>query len=464
MTPEEIARLAQQGESEVVEFKATTGQRNEAAKTLSAMLNGRGGRVIFGIGPKGNVAGQQVGDTSLTDITNACQEIHPRHPPSIERVPLPDCGGREVLIATVPAGANKPYAYRGNHFMRSGAATVVMPDETQLSLVLERAHGLARWELEASGRDLSVIDEREVRLFRDDAIKAGRARFDADASVVDVLRALNLLDGQGQPNRGAIALFGRIESLDGTFPTLGCRLVALDDTELAEEFRDDALVEDNVYASLRKAMAFCDEHLHWRVHIGGSLQADADSEIPREVVREALANAFGHRDYATAGLVQVRVFSNRLEVLSPGQLHFGLAPADLYLPHGSHPWNPNLLACLYRRGIVEQLGSGTLRMVRKCADAGLGRPVFTSTSASVTCSVPRRGHWLGPDGAGLAVTRLEAAVLTALAEGPAARGELADDLEVSVAEVREALVQLRDLGLVLVEGHGRGAYWLLDNS
>ena len=129
-----------------------------------------------------------------------------------------------MLIAAVPAGANKPYAYRGNHFMRSGAATVVMPDETQLSLVLERAHGLARWELEASGRDLSVIDEREVRLFRDDAIKAGRARFDADASVVDVLRALNLLDGEGQPNRGAIALFGRIESLGGTFPTLGCRL------------------------------------------------------------------------------------------------------------------------------------------------------------------------------------------------------------------------------------------------
>ena len=64
----------------------------------------------------------------------------------------------------------------------------------------------------------------------------------------------------------------------------------------------------------------------------------------------------------------------------------------------------------------------------------------------------------------MAVTRLEAAVLTALAERPAARGELADDLEVSVAEVREALVQLRDLGLVLVEGHGRGAFWLLDNS
>lgn len=464
MTPDEIAQLAQQGESETVEFKATTGQRHEAARTLSAMLNGQGGRVIFGIGPKGNVAGQQVGADTLTDITNACQEIHPSHPPSMERIPLPDCAGREVIVVTVPSGANKPYAHRGHHYMRSGATTVAMPDEVQLSMVLERAHGLSRWELEPSGCDLDVIDEDEVRRFRDDAINAGRAKFEPNASAVEVLRALNLLDTGGLPNRGAIALFGDVGALGGTFPTLGCRLVAVDGTELAEEFRDDALVEENVYDSLGRAMAFCDEHLHQRVRIGDALQADAGPEIPRAVVREALANAFGHRDYAIAGLIQIRIFADRLEVHSPGQLHFGLTPSDLYVHHASHPWNPNMLGCLYRRGIVEQLGSGTVRMVRMCADAGLGRPVFTATSASVTCSVPRRGYWLGSDGMSLAVTGAEAATLTALAEGPTARGELAAALGINVAEARELLVRLRDLGLARVEGYGRGASWVLDNT
>ena len=464
MMPDEIARLAQQGESETVEFKATTGQRHEAAKTLSAMLNGRGGRVIFGIGPQGNIAGQQVGADTLTDITNACQEIHPRHPPSMERVPLPDCAGREVIVVTVPSGANKPYAHRGRYYMRSGAATVAMPDETQLSLVLERAHGLSRWELDASGFGFDIIDDSEVQHFRDDAISAGRAAFDMDASIVDVLRALGLLDSEGLPNRGAIALFGRVEALGGIFPALGCRLVAVNGTEIAEELRDDALVEGNVYASLRKAMAFCEEHLHQRVRISGDLQAEAGPEIPRAVVREALANAFAHRDYAISGLVQVHVFTDRLEVHSPGQLRFGLTPADLYAPHSSLPWNPNMLGCLYRRGVVEQLGSGTLRMVRLCAEAGLGRPVFRATSASVTCSVPRRGYWLGSDGMSLIVTGAEAAALTALADGPTARGELAAALGIDVAEARELLVRLRDLGLVRVEGYGRGASWVLDNT
>ena len=36
----DIQRLAASGESERVEFKATTGKRREAARTLSAMLNG----------------------------------------------------------------------------------------------------------------------------------------------------------------------------------------------------------------------------------------------------------------------------------------------------------------------------------------------------------------------------------------------------------------------------------------
>ena len=86
-TFDEVARLAEEGESETIEFKATTGQKFEAARTLSAMLNGQGGRVLFGVQPGGHVTGQQVGEKTLQDITQECRDIHPSHPPSIERVP-----------------------------------------------------------------------------------------------------------------------------------------------------------------------------------------------------------------------------------------------------------------------------------------------------------------------------------------------------------------------------------------
>ena len=463
ITADEILQLATAGESETVEFKATTGQRTEAARTLSAMLNGRGGRVLFGVRPDGNVTGQQVGARTLEDVTQACRDIHPPFPPSIERVPAPN-GGSEVLAVTVPAGNSKPYSHKGCYYVRSGSTTVDMPDETQVSLVLERAHGWDRWEIAHSDRDLDAIDEDEVHAFRDESVGAGRARFDADASTGDVLRALGLLDSDGQPNRGAIALFGRPAAFAGQFPTLGCRLVTVAGTELGEQFLDDVLVEDNVSSTLRQAMAFCRRHLHRPVLIRGGLSAEVGSEIPPEVVREALANAFGHRDYAIGGLVQVRVFYDKLEVWSPGGLHFGLKPADLYWPHSSHPWNPSMVGCLYRRGIIEQLGSGTLRMARLCTEVNLGHPVFTSSGASVTCSVPRRGHWLAPDGSSMAVGELEAAVLALLADGPRGRGHLATQLGMDSREVRRMLIRLRDAGLVRVEGHGRGAHWTLTNG
>ena len=295
---DEIVRLAAAGESETVEFKATTGQRTEAARTLSAMLNGRGGRVLFGVQPDGNVTGQQVGAKTLDDLTQACRDIHPSCPPSIDRVPAPNGSGREVLAVTVPAGNSKPYSHKGRYYVRSGSATVDMPDETQVSLVLERAHGWDRWEIANSSRALGAIDEDEVYAFRNEAVAAGRAGFDADASTAGVLRALGLLDSDGRPNRGAVALFGRPDAFAGRYSTLGCRLVSVAGTELGEEFLDDVLVEDNVSSSLRRAMSFCGQHLHRPVRISGGLRAEVGAEIPTEVVREALANAFGHRDYA----------------------------------------------------------------------------------------------------------------------------------------------------------------------
>lgn len=44
---DELQQLVAKGESECVEFKTTTGQRTEAAKTICAFLNGLGGFVFF---------------------------------------------------------------------------------------------------------------------------------------------------------------------------------------------------------------------------------------------------------------------------------------------------------------------------------------------------------------------------------------------------------------------------------
>ncbi|MBT6143783.1 MAG: ATP-binding protein, partial [Gemmatimonadetes bacterium] len=65
MTLAELHNLIAAGESATVEWKKTTGQRTAGAKTACAMLNGRGGHVLFGVTPDGEPAGQQVSDDTL---------------------------------------------------------------------------------------------------------------------------------------------------------------------------------------------------------------------------------------------------------------------------------------------------------------------------------------------------------------------------------------------------------------
>ncbi len=62
MTIEHLRTIASAGESELVEFKKTTGERREGGQTVCAMLNHRRGQVYFGISPDGKVIGQNVAD------------------------------------------------------------------------------------------------------------------------------------------------------------------------------------------------------------------------------------------------------------------------------------------------------------------------------------------------------------------------------------------------------------------
>ena len=117
------------------------------------------------------------------------------------------------------------------------------------------------------------------------------------------------------------------------------------------------------------------------------------------------------------------------------------------------------MACLFRRGIVEQLGSGTLRMIELCYQAGIGRPVFTTTGGEVTCSVPRHGYWLTPDGRSKQLTDHETTILETLASQPSPRSDLARDLHLDLGALRDILTRLRHDGLIHVRGHGRGARW-----
>jgi ATP-dependent DNA helicase RecG len=145
MTLQELKRLAAKGESDRLEFKRTTGQRTDAAKTVCAMLNGLGGFVIFGVGDKGELVGQEIGQRTVEDVANELSRIEPPAFPEIETVTFK--AGRSFIVLRVP-GSGGLYNFDGRYYLRVGPTTRPMPRHQYERRLVERLHGTRRWENE----------------------------------------------------------------------------------------------------------------------------------------------------------------------------------------------------------------------------------------------------------------------------------------------------------------------------
>ncbi len=70
MTPSDLPALIAQGESETVEFKRSVAELEQVVETVAALANTRGGLVLIGVGPKGEIAGVDVGQVMGERIAN----------------------------------------------------------------------------------------------------------------------------------------------------------------------------------------------------------------------------------------------------------------------------------------------------------------------------------------------------------------------------------------------------------
>jgi len=83
------------------------------------------------------------------------------------------------------------------------------------------------------------------------------------------------------------------------------------------------------------------------------------------------------------GSVAVGRYDDRLEIISIGDLHFGLTPEALFREHESKPWNPMIARTFYRRGIIETWGRGTLKIARLMQEAGLEPPTVSKSELTI---------------------------------------------------------------------------------
>ncbi len=216
---------------------------------------------------------------------------------------------------------------------------------------------------------------------------------------------------------------------------------------------------------LEEAMLFLRRHLPVAGRIvPGLFEREDEPLFPLEALREALVNAFCHRDYTiVGGAVSLAIYDDRLEIWSDGTLPFGLTPEALKRDHPSKPRNPLIAKVFYLRGIIERWGRGTQKIVELCVKAGHPEPEFGEQAGSVWVRFLSSGY-IAPHRVAHNLTERQREILHVLSKKPSMPlREIRSRLEnpPSDRRLREELLHLKKLGLVLSSGHGWGAAWSL---
>ncbi|MDE2732676.1 MAG: putative DNA binding domain-containing protein [Bacteroidota bacterium] len=462
MTLEDITRLASGHESETLEFKQSTGRHRAGTATLCAMLNHRGGVVLFCVTLEGKVAGQQVSDQTLQDVSAEIQMISPPAYPAINRIRA--SSGLDVIAISVSPGTAQPYQYKGKAYRRVGNTTVTMSAEEYNKMLIERVHQQQRWENQpATGWTIEDLDLHEIRRTVTLAVQIGRLNDSLGQNPEDMLRGLGLMR-EGVLVRAAAVLFGKPHRLEYELPQ--CRLRVARFTGLdRSEFSDNRQFIGNAFFILSQAEAFLRETLPIASRFDRNSMKRIDEPLyPPLATREAIANGLCHRDYALGwGSMGLAIYDDRLEVSSAGPLRFGLTPSELFEPHESRPWNPLIARTFYRRGIVEEWGRGTLKMAELSLAAGIPHPEIEERSGSLIVCF-RHGRSVPPRRRGPAHITRQKVILTLLHEsenGLPLREICAEmALHDSERQVKRALTELKNRGLVTVTGRGRAARWM----
>ena len=383
MSEEGVARLIALGEGYTTEFKRSM-PANLGAE-VCAFANATGGVILLGVADSGDAVGVGNHNKLKSQVQTVARSADPPIAVEVESV-------GDVLVVNVPEQYSKPYSFAGRFHIREGANCQQMSrEEIRESFYKE---GLIRFdETPCPGFDLrrDLTPEAWWRF-------AVRARIPDDMEPQTALENLHLVrDGQ-ITHAGAWLLADDVTRYTLQAEVTCALLSGVTKTHILDlkKFTGDlyTIYENCVSYARAKLNTALIPHLHGR---------HERLELPDGALREALVNAIAHRDYRSAANVQMYLFSDRLEIVTPGGLPAGMREEDLGTK--SVPRNRLLFGMFHRMGMVEQIGSGIRRIRQECMDHGVAEPMIEVSENWVTTTFRRPDAPLAGGDAGTGTTR-----------------------------------------------------------
>ncbi|QPC80578.1 putative DNA binding domain-containing protein [Phototrophicus methaneseepsis] len=366
-----------QGRSTHFEWLPESAPQSELGEHMVAIANTTGGQIVLGISKEGQIEGVKNADDAIDRLIQAALAISP---PLI--IPVPQAtqlGGADVVVSLIPPGLPSVYAYQGRFLQRDGTQNVALTPRDLRRLMLER--GDLSFENEISqGATLDDLDWEKVT----DYVKNLRGTGSSDEQIALIRRGcLKEQGGKRQPTNAGVLLFGKepqrfIRGAEVTAVRFGGE--AMSDHHSRQD------IAGTLIDQIKRAETFLIDHLRRDVVLSEAMARAEQYEYPLEAARELVVNAVAHRDYSISGdTIRLFIFSNRMEVHSPGGLPGPITVENIKDERFSR--NPIIVQVLADLNFIERLGYGVDRVIELMRQQNMGEPAFTERAGGFTVTL-----------------------------------------------------------------------------
>ena len=358
---EDFDIVLSEGENYKIEFKESADK--SLASEVCAFANASGGKIFIGVSDIGKIVGTDTSNAARSRVQDTINQIEPHLKVDVSIF-------ENIIVVTVPEGANKPYSCSRGFYLRSGPNSQKLERDSIIDF------------LQAEGKVIydSIVNEKY--LISDNFNETEYLKYLKKSGISDVLLREAILKNLGcaeissggslvYTNAGLLFFRDNSQEVYFDFSHVICVLYkGIDKIDII----DAKDLRGGIIENIDNAIVFLKRNLRVRYEIK-TVQRKNILELPEDALREAVTNAVCHRDYFEKGArTMVEIFDDRVEITNPGSAPKGITKDNF--GKMSVTRNPVIASLLHRANYIERMGTGIVRMNQSMAKAGLKKPIF----------------------------------------------------------------------------------------
>jgi len=379
----ELLELINKGEGYHLEFKLEEESTEDFAKTIVCFANTDGGKILIGVDDTGRTIGVSDIDKvmlRMDDIAlNRCE------PPVIILQESINIDGKNVVIVNVEKGSQRPYRTKSGHYYVRSSNRCRQATREELLRIFQSAKSLFYDEIPINNSKLTDLDISSFKFFLRNYLNI---ETNNDEEIINYLCNFHLLEKESlTPTFTGILFFANNPQNFVSESRIVC--ANIEGTDISQTDLETKNLTGKISDIINNVEIFFKLSLRNKHRIK-DFQPESEYEIPLTALREAIVNAIAHRDYTINAPIRVLIFTNRVEIRSPGRLPNTVTVESIKVG-GSHVLrNPTIYNMLLKMGLVTDLGSGVRRII-KLVKEHLNKDIeFENTENEFVIKIPRK--------------------------------------------------------------------------